>query len=59
MNEEEQKILKIKEGTRAMEVVNDRILFLNMRIYQDKKEVKELEKRNKKLFKEVLKEINN
>ncbi len=57
MNEEEQKILKIKEGTRAMEVVNDRILFLNMRIYQDKKEIKELEKRNKKLFKEVLKEI--
>lgn len=57
MNEEEQKIFKIKEGTRAMEVANDRILFLNMRIYQDKKEVKELEKRNKKLFKEVLKEI--
>ena len=57
MNEEEQKIFKIKEGTRAMKVVNDRILFLNMRIYQDKKEIKELEKRNKKLFKEVLKEL--
>ena len=57
MNEEEQKIFKIKEGTRAMKVVNDRILFVNMRIYQDKKEIKELEKRNKKLFKEVLKEL--